>query len=82
MSINPAGTALYVSSIDAAEGNWGWKTYSFREPFNIGVLGLLLTGFAQIGQRTILGIASRIGEMNPFLPAPLEWSNVRFQTEH
>jgi hypothetical protein len=30
MSINPAGTALYVSSIDAAQGNWGWKTYSLH----------------------------------------------------
>ena len=30
MSINPAGTALYVSSIDAAQGNWGWKTYSIH----------------------------------------------------
>jgi 6-phosphogluconolactonase (cycloisomerase 2 family) len=30
MSINPAGTALYVSSVDAAQGNWGWKTYSIH----------------------------------------------------
>jgi 6-phosphogluconolactonase len=30
MSINPTGTALYVASIDAAQGNWGWKTYSIH----------------------------------------------------
>jgi 6-phosphogluconolactonase (cycloisomerase 2 family) len=29
-AINPAGTALYVSSINAAEGNWGWKVYSVQ----------------------------------------------------
>ena len=29
-AINPAGTALYVSSISAAEDNWGWKIYSIR----------------------------------------------------
>jgi len=30
ISINPAGTALYADSIDAAEGNHGWKTYSIQ----------------------------------------------------
>ena len=29
-AINPAGTALYVSSINAAEDNWGWKVYSIQ----------------------------------------------------
>lgn len=29
-AINPAGTALYVSSVNAAEGNWGWKIYSIQ----------------------------------------------------
>jgi 6-phosphogluconolactonase (cycloisomerase 2 family) len=29
-AINPAGTALYVSSVNAAENNWGWKVYSIR----------------------------------------------------
>jgi hypothetical protein len=29
-AINPAGTALYVSSINAAENNWGWKVYSVQ----------------------------------------------------
>jgi 6-phosphogluconolactonase (cycloisomerase 2 family) len=28
--INPSGTALYVSSINAAENNWGWKVYSIQ----------------------------------------------------
>lgn len=30
ISINPAGTALYADSIDAAQGNHGWKTYSIQ----------------------------------------------------
>ena len=29
-AINPSGTALYVSSINAAEDNWGWKVYSIQ----------------------------------------------------
>lgn len=29
-AINPAGTALYVSSINAAENNRGWKVYSIQ----------------------------------------------------
>ena len=27
---NPAGTYLYVSSVSAAQENWGWKVYSIR----------------------------------------------------
>jgi 6-phosphogluconolactonase (cycloisomerase 2 family) len=30
ISINPAGTALYAVSIDVAQGNHGWKTYSIQ----------------------------------------------------
>ena len=30
ISVNPSGTALYVSSVSAAQSNSGWKTYSIQ----------------------------------------------------
>jgi 6-phosphogluconolactonase (cycloisomerase 2 family) len=38
-AINPAGTTLYVSSVDAAEGNWGWKFYSIQPDGTLQSMG-------------------------------------------
>ncbi len=38
-AINPTGTTLYVSSVDAAEGNWGWKFYSIESDGTLQALG-------------------------------------------
>ena len=38
-AINPAGTALYVSSINAAENNWGWKVYSVQPDGTLRLIG-------------------------------------------
>ena len=59
-AINPSGTALYVSSINAAEDNWGWKVYSIQPDgtlqLNSGIIdqtsGRLV--FTQDGERLLL----------------------------
>jgi 6-phosphogluconolactonase (cycloisomerase 2 family) len=42
LSINPAGDTLYVGSIDAAQGNSGWKIYAIQSDgslkFNTGII--------------------------------------------
>jgi DNA-binding beta-propeller fold protein YncE len=45
-AINPAGTALYVSSINAAEGNWGWKVYSIRSDGTLQLIDGLIDQIA------------------------------------
>lgn len=38
-AMNPEGTTLYVSSVDAAEGNWGWKFYSIQTDGTLQLMG-------------------------------------------
>jgi 6-phosphogluconolactonase (cycloisomerase 2 family) len=47
LSINPAGTALYVSSFDAAEGNNGWKVYSIRSDGSLQFVGGVISQVTQ-----------------------------------
>lgn len=45
-AINPAGTALYVSSINAAEENRGWKVYSIQADGSLQFLDGLIDQMA------------------------------------
>ena len=47
MSINPSGTALYVASISAAQGNTGWKIYAIQSDGSVKFVSGLINQDAE-----------------------------------